>query len=72
MYHILEKINLPKPAIQLQCAANMVPDYSTIIQGVSGVSHLLRMTYPNIQNISFEIEDQLTMLGLIHPFITHI
>ena len=38
IYYILEKINLPKAAIQLQCAANMVPDYSTIIQGVSGVS----------------------------------
>ena len=31
----------------------------------------MRMTYLNIQNISFEIEDQLTMQGLTHPFITH-
>ena len=37
-YIISEKISLPKLAIQLQCAANMFHDCSTIIQGVSGVS----------------------------------
>ena len=37
-YIISEKIDLPKLAIQLQCAANMFHGCSTIIQGVSGVS----------------------------------